>query len=236
VSPGCVMLKHDNSPPQMIAWLPSFHTETGTGAAQVVNRDGATVAAIGDHVHLGGGPIPAPRIRTSDSPLPQRCVTDHPFAMYTIERLTATAVVHGFVSEFLAQRVSGGGAEAYVSLRALGLFGIPSRLAPLYEWREDRRNPIRSLQRGDGRQPGHWRPGWSWWALMFADQRARRVSTNSGRYGPYRRRLLARKSGGGLPSGIPSPLLGSGKCLAGPGSCLQESPLGHPKERKPCGE
>jgi hypothetical protein len=86
---GCVMVKpRGNVQPVMIAWVPGFHTEAGTGGVRVADEQGATVALIGDKVQLGGGPISPSDVRTaSGNALPQSCATDHLFAMYTIRRL-----------------------------------------------------------------------------------------------------------------------------------------------------
>jgi hypothetical protein len=89
---GCVMVKNAPSELQMLAWPTGFTTQGNGTSARVINDRGRDVAAIGDRIHLGGGPIPARLIRTAGGQsLPSACVIDHAFAVDSVRVVTASA-------------------------------------------------------------------------------------------------------------------------------------------------
>jgi hypothetical protein len=138
------MLQNHSYPPEMVAWLPGFHTEPTSDGVRVADHEGATVAAIGDKLQLGGGPMPPQRVRTSDGhPLPEGCVTHNIFAMYALRRFTRaqatltkprqTAAVDAAISR-LERRVD---------------VGVPLPLSLPRGIKLDVRDPVSFFQQGD---------------------------------------------------------------------------------------
>jgi hypothetical protein len=87
---GCVTLKfkEDQGPlgrpavPEMLAWPSDFTAEKTSRGFRVRDGQGRIVAESGDIVRLGGGPIDAGAIGTSDGGnLPSKCLTRHMFAV-----------------------------------------------------------------------------------------------------------------------------------------------------------
>lgn len=85
---GCVMLAtlhyHVGFPPQMVAWPQGFHARwNGPGLGFHVNdAKGHTLATNGDRIVLGGGPIGAKVVRSSNGGnLPSKCMVSHVIAV-----------------------------------------------------------------------------------------------------------------------------------------------------------
>jgi hypothetical protein len=84
VSHDCLMLETSDGEIIMLGWPDGYSVEGGTDDAVISDPDGEQVAAVGEEIRLGGGPISASDLENDDGALPNECETEHAFAVAAV--------------------------------------------------------------------------------------------------------------------------------------------------------
>ncbi|MGH2828646.1 MAG: hypothetical protein ACRDKF_16940 [Actinomycetota bacterium] len=79
------MLETSDGEPVMLGWPEGYSVDGEGDDAVILDSDGQQIAGVGDDVRLGGGPISATELTAEvGSDLPERCRTDHSFAVASV--------------------------------------------------------------------------------------------------------------------------------------------------------